>query len=139
MMYFRDAEDRENAVHAVTGAGSVRTYQAFDRPQSSSIPAPAPQALPAEQKASAPEPPEQKTTANAKPAAPSPSSQSSSDAGAHHRESLISVNLSKLDQLAAVVGEIVITESMVTSSPDLKGLKLDAFTKSARQLQQTYG
>ena len=136
MMYFRDAEDRENAVHAVTGAGSVRTYQAFDRPQSSSIPAPAPQALPAEQKASAPEPPEQKTTANAKPAAPSPSSQSSSDAGAHHRESLISVNLSKLDQLAAVVGEIVITESMVTSSPDLKGLKLDAFTKSARQLRK---
>ena len=54
MMYFRDAEDRENAVHAVTGAGSVRTYQAFDRPQSSSIPAPAPQALPAEQKVSAP-------------------------------------------------------------------------------------
>ena len=136
MMYFRDAEDRENAVHAVTGAGSVRTYQAFDRPQSSSIPAPAPQALPAEQKVSAPEPPEQKTTANAKPAAPSPSSQSSSDAGAHHRESLISVNLSKLDQLAAVVGEIVITESMVTSSPDLKGLKLDAFTKSARQLRK---
>ena len=82
------------------------------------------------------QPPEQKTTANAKPAAPSPSSQSSSDAGAHHRESLISVNLSKLDQLAAVVGEIVITESMVTSSPDLKGLKLDAFTKSARQLRK---
>ena len=38
--------------------------------------------------------------------------------------------------MAAVVGEIVITESMVTSSPDLKGLKLDAFTKSARQLRK---
>ena len=72
MMYFRDAEDRENAVHAVTGAGSVRTYQAFDRPQSSSIPAPAPQALPAEQKASAPEPLEQKTTANPSPLRPPP-------------------------------------------------------------------
>lgn len=34
------------------------------------------------------------------------------------------------------MGEIVITESMVTSSPDLKGLKLDAFTKSARQLRK---
>ncbi|MEG1684239.1 MAG: chemotaxis protein CheA, partial [Oscillospiraceae bacterium] len=44
--------------------------------------------------------------------------------------------LSKLDQLMAVVGEIVITESMVTSSPDLKGLKLDTFTKSARQLRK---
>ena len=35
-----------------------------------------------------------------------------------------------------MVGEIVITESMVTASPDLKGLKLDAFTKSARQLRK---
>ncbi len=52
------------------------------------------------------------------------------------KESLISVNLSKLDQLAAVVGEIVITESMVTSSPDIKNVKLDAFTKSARQLRK---
>ena len=57
MMYFRDAEDRENAVHAVTGAGSVRTYQAFDRPQSSSIPAPAPQALPCRAEGLCPEPP----------------------------------------------------------------------------------
>jgi two-component system chemotaxis sensor kinase CheA len=49
---------------------------------------------------------------------------------------LISVNLSKLDQLMAVVGEIVISESMMTSSPDLKGLNLDSFTKSARQLRK---
>ena len=49
---------------------------------------------------------------------------------------MISVNLSKLDELIAVVGEIVITESMVTASPDLKGLKLDTFTKSARQLRK---
>ena len=34
------------------------------------------------------------------------------------------------------MGEIVITESMVTASPDLKDLKLDAFTKSARQLRK---
>ena len=54
----------------------------------------------------------------------------------HPKETLISVNLSKLDQLSAVVGEIVITESMVTSSPDLKGLVLDAFSKSARQLRK---
>lgn len=49
---------------------------------------------------------------------------------------MISVNLSKLDTLMALVGEIVITESMVTASPDLKGLKLDTFTKSARQLRK---
>ena len=39
-------------------------------------------------------------------------------------------------QLMDVVGEIVITESMVTASPDLRGLKLDNFTKSARQLRK---
>ena len=52
------------------------------------------------------------------------------------KQSLISVNLSKLDSLVAIVGEIVITESMVTSSPDLQNLKLDNFTKSARQLRK---
>lgn len=52
------------------------------------------------------------------------------------KQSIISVNLSKLDNLMAIVGEIVITQSMVTSSPDLKGLKLDNFTKSARQLRK---
>ncbi len=52
------------------------------------------------------------------------------------KQSLISVNLSKLDALNAVVGEIVITESMVTSSPELKNLKLDSFLKSTRQLRK---
>ena len=54
----------------------------------------------------------------------------------HAKESLISVNLTKLDQLMAVVSEIVITESMVTASPDLRGLRLDNFTKSARELRK---
>lgn len=52
------------------------------------------------------------------------------------KQSLISVNLSKLDSLMAVVGEIVITESMVTSSPELQNIKLDSFLKSARQLRK---
>lgn len=52
------------------------------------------------------------------------------------KQSLISVNLSKLDKLMALVGEIVITESMVTSSPDIQGLKLDNFLKSTRQLRK---
>ena len=41
-----------------------------------------------------------------------------------------------MDQLSAIVGEIVITESMVTASPDLKGLHLDIFSKNARQLRK---
>ena len=52
---------------------------------------------------------------------------------------MISVNLQKLDSLNDLVGEIVITESMVTSSPVLRMLpqeSLDNFMKSARQLRK---
>lgn len=52
------------------------------------------------------------------------------------KQSLISVNLNKLDQLLDMVGELVITEAMVTSNPDLKGQKLDNFSKAARQLRK---
>lgn len=52
------------------------------------------------------------------------------------KQSLISVNLNKLDTLLDLVGEIVITEAMVTSNPDLKGLRLDGFQKAARQLRK---
>ena len=56
--------------------------------------------------------------------------------GSKGKQNLITVNLNKLDQLLDMVGEIVITEAMVTSSADLKGLKLDNFNKSARQLRK---
>ncbi|MBQ5311767.1 MAG: chemotaxis protein CheA, partial [Oscillospiraceae bacterium] len=52
------------------------------------------------------------------------------------KQSLVSVNLQKLDQLLNMMGEIVIAEAMVTSNPDLKGLKLDNFQKAARQLRK---
>ena len=56
--------------------------------------------------------------------------------GGGAKQSLISVNLNKLDTLVDLVGEIVITEAMVTSNPDLKGLRLDNFQKAARQLRK---
>ena len=55
------------------------------------------------------------------------------------KQNLISVNLMKLDSLMDIVGEIVITESMVTSSPELSLLprdNRDNFMKSARQLRK---
>lgn len=52
------------------------------------------------------------------------------------KQSLISVNQSKLDQLMDIMGEIVIAESMVASNPELKGLQLDNFYKSTRQLRK---
>ncbi len=130
VVWFRTREDRDGVVPAVKNAGSVRSYQSVDakaeEPKSAAAPAPAQEAA---APAAAPAP-----AAPAAKAAPAPAAAS---AGAPHpKESLISVNLSKLDQLMAVVSEIVITESMVTSSPDLKGLRLDNFTKSARDLRK---
>jgi two-component system chemotaxis sensor kinase CheA len=54
----------------------------------------------------------------------------------NNKQSLISVNQAKLDQLMDLVGEIVTAESMVGSNPDLRGLKLDNFTKSFRELRK---
>ena len=71
--------------------------------------------------------------AETKPADKKPSENKSSGAA---KQSLISVNLYKLDQLLDLVGEIVITEAMVTSNPDLKGMRLDNFQKAARQLRK---
>ncbi len=51
-------------------------------------------------------------------------------------QNMISVSLEKLNSLMNLVGEIVITESMVTQNPDLMGLELENFSKSARQLRK---
>ncbi len=52
------------------------------------------------------------------------------------KQSLISVNLSKLDQLHDIVGEIITTESMVIANPELDGLRLESFSKAARELRK---
>lgn len=56
----------------------------------------------------------------------------------HKEQSLLTVKLEKLDRLLDLVSEIVITESAVTSSPDLRGLEtgLDRFNKSSRELKK---
>lgn len=51
-------------------------------------------------------------------------------------QSMISVSVDKLDRLMDLMGEMVISEAMVTQNPDLKGLKLDNFNKAARQLHK---
>jgi len=55
---------------------------------------------------------------------------------ASSKQSLISVNINKLDQLMDLVGELVISEAMVTRNPELAGLPLDSFYKAARQLRK---
>ncbi len=51
-------------------------------------------------------------------------------------QSLISVNVAKLDMLMDMIGELVIAEAMVTQNADLKGLKLNNFNKAARHLSK---
>lgn len=48
-------------------------------------------------------------------------------------QSMISVNIAKLDKLMDLVGELVISEAMVTQNHDLEGLILDNFQKAANQ------
>lgn len=55
------------------------------------------------------------------------------------RQSMISVNVSKLDTLMDIVGELVISEAMVIHNPELEGLQLDSFYKAARQLHKIIG
>ncbi len=52
------------------------------------------------------------------------------------KQNIISVNIGKLDKLINIVGEIVISESMVINCPDLEGLALENFSKSAMQLRK---
>lgn len=51
-------------------------------------------------------------------------------------QSIISVNVAKLDKLMDLVGEMVIAEAMVIKSPDLEGLVIDNFHKAASQLSK---
>lgn len=57
----------------------------------------------------------------------------------YQNQSIISVNVEKLDKLMNLVGEMVIAESMVTQNPDLEGLSLNNFHKAARQLRKITG
>lgn len=149
LLGFRSAQDREKAIPALKEFGSVRTYEQFDCVKSEEPLANEPQSVDSyentQESASAystPETVKEETAPAAASVAPTTTTAPAANTANvsttkqnHMKESLISVNLSKLDKLNAIVGEIVITESMVTASPDLKGLKLDKFNQAARQLR----
>lgn len=54
------------------------------------------------------------------------------------KAAFISVDVSKMDMLMDLIGELVISESVVLQNPDLKvpGLKLDNFNKAAAQMSK---
>lgn len=132
------SDDVEKALQVVKLQNSIQTYEVIEnaatKPAEDTPAAASPQDAPAENTTSAPA--NTAAAAASAPASKTPPATSSAHNNAPVKQSLISVNLSKLDSLVAIVGEIVITESMVTSSPDLQNLKLDNFMKSARQLRK---
>ncbi len=52
------------------------------------------------------------------------------------KQNYISVKVEKLDMLLDLVGELVISESMVTRNPEITGLQLESFHKAASQLNK---
>lgn len=78
----------------------------------------------------APQPAQETAKPNAKK---EPAKKTSRNGG---KQNLIPVNQEKLDRLMDLVGEIVTSESMVEGDRDLKGLKLDHFSKTFRQLRK---
>lgn len=126
---FNSSEDASKAEGILKTQNHIRSYELVNVP-----------------KAAPPAKAEEKKASVSKSTAPAPASTDTA-AGkvapmlshAPVKQNLISVNLMKLDSLMDIVGEIVITESMVTSSPELNLLprdNRDNFMKSARQLRK---
>ncbi len=136
LLGFDTKERLQAALDAVQNSGNVQSYEILIPPQvekedEKSV---AEENKPSVQK-HADAAPAQKVQAPAQNAQASGQNANVTHVGTN-KQSLISVNLSKLDKLMDLMGELVITESMVTSCPELQGLKLDNFTKSARQLRK---
>ncbi len=136
---FDSQEDAEQAESVLKTQAHIRSYEILENPgKKADAPAPtvsnaqAQEAPTAKQEVSAPV---------GKPAAVPAKAPAAAPAKAHApvKQNLISVNVMKLDSLLDIVGELVITESMVTSAPELNQLSRDSFDnfmKSARQLRK---
>ena len=149
-------ENYKHIYREIEDSIDVKSYETVEHDSSAqkkeSDETPAPAAAPAEPEVKIAEPapqPQTEKPAEPKPPQPkpaAPAAQTTEEINnklaqknkhvSKGKQSLISVNLNKLDQLLDMVGEIVIAEAMVTSNPDLKGLKLDNFQKATRQLRK---
>ncbi len=150
LITFKPLDNVDFVLRQIENALNVQSYEIV---QAAAAPAPAAPAaeLPPEPKAAssaAPAPAPAAAAAPAAPAAPAekkePSAAEKAQAAVEkaqaasgmQKQNLISVNLAKLDALHDIVGEIITTESMVVSNPDLEGLELESFNKAARQLRK---
>lgn len=139
LLSFR-APDVKAVLSAIEGSLNVQSYEIIDNTAEAPAEAEkAPEAAPAAAAAPAAEAAPAQTAAPkpaSKPADKPKSNEQKAPASGGGKQSLISVNLQKLDQLHDIVGEIITTESMVISNPELEGLRLESFTKSARELRK---
>ncbi|MCI8284036.1 MAG: chemotaxis protein CheA [Firmicutes bacterium] len=139
----KSSHDQELALDIVSTSVNVRTYESFVADLSGEKAEEKPKAAESE-KSQAESQPQQAAPVQEKNEIPAAAEddkkkevhKEKNKASGGSKQSLISVNLSKLDALVDIVGEIVITESMVTSCPDLVGFKSDSFTSAARQLRK---
>ncbi len=129
-LLFSSQEDADKAAVQVSQAVNVSSYEILDTSKIESA-----SASPSTASVQPSETTSKKEPASSVPR-PASTPKSSTASGSAAKQNLINVSLSKLNSLMALVGEIVITESMLVSSPDLKNLKLDNFMKSARQLRK---
>lgn len=156
LITFSANDDRDYILKQIETALNVQSYEVVTGEAKPAAAEPEPEAPKAE---IPPEPVQQLQTekhrpapekAPEKPKAPSDQSiekaqaavavaQQAANGGSAQKQSLISVNLAKLDALHDIVGEIITTESMVISNPDLEGLELESFNKAARDLKKLTG
>lgn len=118
-LYFSSEADLDRARSAVDHSPFVRKSE----PLVSAVQAPAQNAASGQQTGTP-------ASTDGKPAAPAAKGH---DIGA---SSMITVNITKLDKLMDLMGEIVITESMVTALPGTANFNEEAFSKAARQLEK---
>lgn len=145
LITFTPHENIDYVLKLIESALNVQSYEIVSAPEPAAAPAPAAE-LPPEP--AAPAPAAEAKPAPSEPAASAPAKEQTAvekaqaavekaqSAGGAQKQNLISVNLAKLDALHDIVGEIITTESMVISNPDLEGLELESFNKAARQLRK---
>ena len=130
------AQDNSSILQLIEGALNVQSYEVIDddeKPAATEAKAEEPakqEEAPAAPVQSAP------VQTSASKAEEKPKAEAKASTGSSGKQSLISVNLLKLDQLHDIVGEIITTESMVISNPELNGLRLESFSKAARELRK---
>lgn len=143
LITFTAIDKNDFVLKQIESALNVQSYEVISQ---EAAPAAAAELPPEPSQAPAEKPAPEKTPATAAPAAPAKEQSAVEKAqaavekaqasGGAQKQNLISVNLAKLDALHDIVGEIITTESMVISNPDLEGLELESFTKAARQLRK---